>query len=400
MKVPVLSFYTAVFALFVLLSYGCNNTNSTQNNEQQPTAEKIKQEETSLNETLKKLDVPSQIFSAPGDQLSLIKGKKGTVIFLTPKDLETEDGQAPGNKIVVELKELTNAAELARANAQTLSDGKLLVSGGAYYVNMTSDGKKLKIRNGRSLKIAFPKITDTTMMLFNGQRDSTGQMNWQPTNEQLSAKNGYGVDTRDTGDGKSIMVYNPKSYKLMGYVGSEKAYKRDYAALGSIKEREKYTAELEKRGATLRDSISTEKMKEIVTTTQKLNASLYDITSIRQLGWINCDRFSTADKTNISYTIDPKDSIYYARVFIVYKQINSVVAYSFFNTEVTGTRELAGLPIGYQARMIATANKNGELVTSKMDVTIVNNQQTVFKWRKTTTEELNSYFDAGNNWGQ
>ena len=144
----------------ILFLFGCNNPQkpATGNTD----SLKMKQDADNLNNILKKVDMPSQIFSAPGDQLSLVKGKKGTVIFLDPSDLETEDGGAPGKQVIVELKEMTTGADLARANAQTMSDGKLLVSGGAYYVNITSGGKQLKLKKDKDLKVAFPKFTDST----------------------------------------------------------------------------------------------------------------------------------------------------------------------------------------------------------------------------------------------
>ena len=135
--------------------------------------------------------------------------------------------------------------------------------------------------------------------------------------------------------------------------------------------------------------------------TEKLNKNLYDITNIKQLGWINCDRFARLEqKTSITYTIDPKDSITYAHVYLVYKDINSVVDNVFYDTQTTGTRDFDNSPIGYKARLIAVTNRNGELLACKMDMTIANNQHTLIVWKKTTPEELNSYFDPGNNWGQ
>ena len=271
----------------ILFLFGCNNPQkpATGNTD----SLKMKQDADNLNNILKKVDMPSQIFSAPGDQLSLVKGKKGTVIFLDPSDLETEDGGAPGKQVIVELKEMTTGADLARANAQTMSDGKLLVSGGAYYVNITSGGKQLKLKKDKDLKVAFPKFTDSTMSVFYGQRDSTGRMNWQPANQQFSSKKGYSVNTADTMDDRSIMVYDSKNYKLMGYVGNDSTYKRDTSSLRTIKEKgiearkeEAVKAQIQRDGQNSTDAaLSSEKLKAMIETSEKLNKSLYDITSVK-----------------------------------------------------------------------------------------------------------------------
>ena len=131
---------------------------------------------------------PSQSFTVSSSKPAQVKGKKGTTVFINPSDLETVDGKSVGNNIQIELKELTNQQQLLRTNAQTVSNGQLLVSGGAYYINMTSDGQQLKLKDGKSLNVAFPKLSDTEMALFYGQRDSLGKINWQKANETLTAK--------------------------------------------------------------------------------------------------------------------------------------------------------------------------------------------------------------------
>ena len=371
----------------------CNNPQKPASG-QETDSVRIKHDADKLDEVLKKIDPQSQIFSAPGNELSLVRGKKGTVIFLSPDDLETEDGQAPSNKVIVELKELTSTPMLARANAQTISNGSLLVSGGAYYINITSDGKQLKLKKDKELKVAFPKITDSSMSVFYGQRDSQGRMNWQPTNQSFTSKNGYGINTADTMADKSIMVYNSNNYRLMGYVGNDSTYKRDTASLSAMKRKD--VIENNRR-----DSISREKMQAYIKATKTLNESLYDITSMKKLGWINCDRFyKEKERTSITYTISPKDSISYARVFLVYKDINAVVDDIFVNIDGSGTRYFQNAPIGYKGRLIAVTNKNNELMVCKMDITVVKNQNTLIVWKKTTTDELNGYFDPNNNWGQ
>ena len=187
-----------LFLIGITLLVACNNNTNTTNNATGGTdTPGIRQQARQLNERLKKLDVPSQIFTAPADKLSMITGQKGTVVFITPDDLETESGGKPEKNIVVELKEITNQADLLRANARTTSNGQLLVSGGAYYLKMTSGDKQLRIKKDKTLKIAFPRISDSAMTLFYGERDSSEHMNWQPTQQKLTSKNGYSIDTAE-----------------------------------------------------------------------------------------------------------------------------------------------------------------------------------------------------------
>ncbi|MDQ3072176.1 MAG: hypothetical protein M3Q97_02770 [Bacteroidota bacterium] len=65
---------------------------------------------------------------------------------------------------------------------------KILVTGGAYYLNMNSNGKQLKMKQGKGLEVEFPKLTENEMGLFLGERDSLGQINWTSTNETFKQK--------------------------------------------------------------------------------------------------------------------------------------------------------------------------------------------------------------------
>lgn len=382
----------------ILFLSSCGNAPQSADNARAADSIRAVNDERNLNETLKKLDVPLQVFSAPGNEVSLIRGKKGTVIFLSPTELQTEDGQPVSASIDVELKELNTQAELVRANAQTTSNGALLVSGGAYYINLTSGGKQLKIKEGKDLKVAFPRITDSTMKLFYGERDSMGMMNWLPTNEALTSKNGYSLDNSDTGDSKSIMVYNSKSFRLMGYVGNDSTLRKDTAALKTMKREAMATAYIEKR---FKDSIYNATRKPIIEASNRLTKSLYDITNIKKLGWANIDNLEAiTSRTNITYTIDPKDSVTVARIYLIYKDINSTRTEMYFNNEINGTRALNYIPVGFRVRLLAVTNRNDELLVCKMDLTTVNDQHTLIKWKKASPEELNSYFDVKNNWGQ
>ncbi|HQZ25589.1 MAG TPA: hypothetical protein PLD18_09850, partial [Flavobacterium sp.] len=105
-----------------------------------------------LNSEVKKFEVKSQIFIISSKKQTKVKSKLGTTIYVNPEELENIDGTNIGENIEIELKELTNQKELLKSNAQTISNGKLLVSGGAYFINMKSNGKQLKLKNNKFLK--------------------------------------------------------------------------------------------------------------------------------------------------------------------------------------------------------------------------------------------------------
>jgi hypothetical protein len=172
-----------IIAIFGLTS--CDNKQTTSESKKSADA---RTELEKINSAYKQYEGPSQIFKVSADKATQINGKQGTIISINADDLMTENGQPLGKSIEVELKELTNQEQLLRANAQTTSNGQLLVSGGAYYVNMTSDGQQLKLKEGKTLSVEFPKLSNSEMSLFYGQRDSLGQLNWQQAEQKFESR--------------------------------------------------------------------------------------------------------------------------------------------------------------------------------------------------------------------
>ena len=129
---------------FLLAAIGltsCSNQQTT-TVDNSPTMD-TKSEAKKLTDFLAKYEEPSQLIKVSSSKPTQVNGKQGTTISINPNDLATESGETLGKNIQIELKELTNQTQLLKTNAQTVSSGQLLVSGGAYYINMTSDGKQL-----------------------------------------------------------------------------------------------------------------------------------------------------------------------------------------------------------------------------------------------------------------
>lgn len=352
---------TALLLCFSILIFSCNNpaktieTPGARTDNPEP-----KQETGPLNDYLKDHEEPSQAFTVSSSKPTQIKGKRGTVISINPSDLETIDGKPIGKSIKIELKELTNQQQLLCANAQTVSNGQLLVSGGAYYINMTSDGQQLKLRDGKSLSVSFPKLTDKEMALFYGQRDSTGQMIWQKANEILTA----------TPADQQAPVEVTKETKR---IRSEAEAILDYIESGDTtttpEEREKYA----KRE---RDS--------------RVEQKLYDAVNIQTLGWINVDMFLDADnRTDLLVKVNPSDSVVNANVYLVFKDINSVTQkYYYQGNAKDNSVKFERLPIGYKTTLIAYTVKDGKAYAFASNVTIGENQKIDMAFKPVTEQEF------------
>ncbi|HEX2898729.1 MAG TPA: hypothetical protein VHS96_03315, partial [Bacteroidia bacterium] len=74
----------------------------------------------------------TQTFEVSNKKPSTVTGKAGTKIHVEPKNLMLPNGEPIQGKIKVHLVECTRTSELLGAGLQTVSDGKLLESGGSY----------------------------------------------------------------------------------------------------------------------------------------------------------------------------------------------------------------------------------------------------------------------------
>ncbi len=352
---------SAVLLCAFFAFFGCNSIDTPGNSER---GYDLMQQAETLTDYLKKSEEPSQFFTVSSSKPTQVKGKNGTIISIDPANLETVDGKPLGPDIRVELKELTDQGDLMRTNVQTMSNGRLLVSGGAYYINMTSNGQQLKLKESKSLPVTFPKLTDKEMALFYGRRDSLGQINWQPTNERFAS-----VIPREkkTTDSKKEIAAESKSEmeSIFDHVDSpEKA---------ATPEQKKEWARSERN--------------------RKVFDRFYAAINLDSFGWINCDRFlEIEERTSLLVMINPRDSVIAAHVYLIFKDINSIMGQGYFKgSDSRATVSFKGVPIGYKARAIAITIKDEKPYVFASDFTIAKDGEIETNFKPITEKEFKSF---------
>ncbi len=259
--------YTLFLLFAVITTLGCkNNTPAISNATTIDTAVVVhaidhSREQFVLDSTVRQYRTTAQYFKASVVNPTKIIGVKGTLINIDPADLETVSGKQLGNHIDIELKELTTSEELAREGLSTVTNGKFQISGGAYYINMTSGGEQLKCKTGRTLAVKFRRNVTDEMALFIGQSDSTGQVTWKD-----------GQQAMDTVE----MIPDPADQ-------SKKETK--HTSIGD----------------------------------------LYDYVLLSQFGWVNCSGYYSGGVTSLSVDVDKADSVNCINAYLVFKDINSVL---------------------------------------------------------------------------
>ncbi|MGL4631964.1 MAG: hypothetical protein ACRCVT_12245 [Leadbetterella sp.] len=295
----------------------------------------LKFESEKLDIFFKKYDNSSQVFKVSSQIPSKIRGKNGTIVSIHPEDLITENGEALEKEIEIELKELLDTRQLFRANAQTISNERLLVSGGVYYINLTSNEKILKLKTGKTLTVEFPRSTSKAVSLFYGMRDPLGKLAWDSTGQKLENK----IRTVKVSQNQSADDIDD-FFQFIDRESDKLISKRRRGGSSTIVEK------------------------------------LYKPIEIRQLGWVSCGSFYDASlSTNLKYVFNKKDKVEYARVFLVFSDINSIVQNHYSGTiESKGDWEFKGIPLGANVRIIAMAIKNGEEYTCVKEMKIKENE--------------------------
>jgi len=340
-----------IIGLLLIASLSLTNCNNRQSSEYN---ELMKKEFEKLNNILKRFEEPSQRFTESSENPSLITGNHGTIIAINPKDLISETNEPLGKEIEIELREVTTQNQFLNANIQTVSNKRLLVSGGAYYINITSQGKQLKLQEGKSLKVEFPKLTDTEMFLFYGQRDSIGKMEWQQAKDTF--KIAQAVTIKDAIVDTIVEFVNTPSEDLVK----------------TLTKGEKEKLKLE----------------------SEINEKVYSAIDIKSFGWINCDRFiEIQNKTNLLIDINPADNVCSENIFLVFKDINSVMqSHYFYYNGKTVNEGFKNVPVGYNVRLVAYSIKNEKVFSYTTDLTINENQTLKLDLKESSNEELKELF--------
>ncbi len=385
----------------------------------------------------------TQSFNVSAKNVSVVTGKKGLKIIVDPSKLEKEDGSAVDGKVAVKMIELTNSMDMFRANAATVSDGRLLASGGSYFIDMQCNGQKLILKKGMAMQVNFPLLEDDEMKLFYGERNEENEMNWKEAGvslvkqyEAISFSDSNRFETNyipgeldefkpghiyrtldeqvyyyekkmtlrelvDTINKNSAKVYLqtisfwPKNIPTTGYIdtnylianyGPRKQY-----ILRNCKDLKHEEAELERKRKAREEAIKNWQPKSLASRLQKY----YAPADIMNLGWINCDRFyQIKEQTDVELDLPITLNDSGVEYFIIYKSFMGLMN-DHINVDNESKLILSKLPVGATVTLIAFAKSKGEIYEMKKDFVIEKNKKIIPEIRTISPEEMKDIF-AGN----
>jgi hypothetical protein len=119
----------------------------------------------SLTDVLTSLAPKASAFEMdPDAKTMLLKGEKGTVVYISRDAFQFADGTVPTGTINIELKECYSLTDMIGQNMSTTSGDRILETGGMVYFQATSDGKQLSLKDKKAIVVAFPKGSQTKEM--------------------------------------------------------------------------------------------------------------------------------------------------------------------------------------------------------------------------------------------
>ncbi len=121
----------------------------------------------------------SQLFRINPDRDTIIETQQGIVIAIPAASFEHPTGEGITGNFDLEVKEAMTAAEIMKAGLSTLSNERLLETGGMFYINARQGNENLLVNRNKPLNVNVPMNNDKNdMMLFKGERRADGSIKW------------------------------------------------------------------------------------------------------------------------------------------------------------------------------------------------------------------------------
>lgn len=448
---------TAITALYaVLFLFSCNSKqkqpaqSEVTNSDSANAVTILPDEELNIqNLTGDFVNAVTQKFIVAKNKTAVITGKKGLRITVHPSVLEKADGTAVDGAVQVSLVELTSSTDLYKANAATVCNGRLLASGGSYFIGMKCNGQEVHIKKGRFLQIDLPVLSEGEMELFYGQRDAAGNMNWLRAGVPLAMEESkeeiiftdssrfavtdfYPAFMYDTG-GKA-KIYQSTSEQVYLYdhkvtirqlvdtinravarifidtvyvwpkqpanlpqgarIDSNFLY-RVYGPpkqfiIKRYKDAGEEAAKKEKERIALERARKNYQPKTLAGQIQKY----YGPTNITALGWINCDRFyNTPENSELQMELPITFAKPTVQYFVIYKSFNGLIS-GTLKADSAFRYHLPALPKGEPVTLVAFTKANGKLYQYVKDMKI--EARTILQpdFKEITVAELKKIFGS------
>lgn len=123
--------------------------------------------------------LPEQSYTLNNALDTVIETENDMTLVIPANAFVNEQGETV-NEVNFEVKEAFKTSDILKAGLTTLSDGKLLETGGMFFLNAyDKKGNKLQLAKDKKTLADIPNLNPRNdMMLFDGEKQADGSINW------------------------------------------------------------------------------------------------------------------------------------------------------------------------------------------------------------------------------
>lgn len=175
------------FLLLILISlfllFSCNNESNTNKNSTQEISVNAQNLAKTINyhpgdpfiKTLKE----SEFFKISGLENNILETKEGTILSIPKGAFRDKNGNLVEKEIHIEIIDIKSIEDQILSNVTSQQGGKMLQSGGSFFINATQNGDQLALNEENPIYIETNiKDPESDYLIFEGIRNEKGEMQW------------------------------------------------------------------------------------------------------------------------------------------------------------------------------------------------------------------------------
>jgi hypothetical protein len=304
-----------------------------------------------------KLSNESQLFNINTSKDTFIICKDGTTLAIKANSFTNQNKALVKGIVQLEIKEVYNFTDIIANGLHTVSNSNLLESAGMVFINASQGDSKLEINIRNPIQVSLPSINKRKgMQLFYLNKNANDNL-LNTTSNWIA--NGQ---TQDTSLNKEVTSSNKKVVIKEKPISWEVAF-GDTDAKSSRVTNNNY---------------------------KKLN-NCYTF-SIRNFGWINCDRFNINNVSKVNIEIQLRDTNYInlIRGILIFPKIKSVIDLQQINNSFT----LQNLPMGEEAYFVSFKTETGKVLSIIQKIIITTDPIKADEYKDIPAAQVKAKLDA------
>lgn len=336
-----------------------------------------------------------QSFTVNAEVASQLIGSKGTKIHIPENAFVNAGGSPVSGNVTVEILEVMDQSSMIWYGLPTMSNGRILESGGELMVKAFANGQELGLANGVELDIEMPSDNNKPeMTLYYGAETKTqiGDVNWL-LGDSLGYDDSISYDTIVYCD---TVYYTYQDYDTLYYPFPQN-WQNNYPNLDPSNMW--YDIDSTNNGS---DTISVTFGTGTTTTSfyvdcnnQTQNPDQGYEFDFGSLGWINCDfLYLPTGNTSGLDVVTPADFTgANTEIYLHFSTVNAVADMEYSGSNLFETH-YNGIPIGMQLTIVAISELNGTYYSSITPITMTNNHSETITMTATTIADIQNAINS------